>query len=269
LISQYIHFCIKSKASAFTNLPNPARWSLERGCGHVGNEGVRITKKATVLPLIEDPDMISRRDFLRGSTALAVTPLVESILNHHEHFEEPLLVKPNVTKRVFYMHEDHSHDGFRIVTDALPFPRRLVKFNAIENEFGEGAFRSITQRDHWRLIDEGRFSRDETFQPAPGDGFFFAWSANYSPSSEAYNLLEDVGLGPDQDFGSVCGLEFFDTDELDAKPAVLCVSTKAISLLQAELVRRKAPIEVRFEERGFENFDRHSYLRNGGNSRGI
>ena len=63
--------------------------------------------------------MISRRDFLRGSTALVLTPLVERILNHHEHFEEPILVKPKATKRVFYMHKDYG-DSFRIVTDALP-----------------------------------------------------------------------------------------------------------------------------------------------------
>ncbi|MCK0103647.1 twin-arginine translocation signal domain-containing protein [Pseudohalocynthiibacter sp. F2068] len=210
--------------------------------------------------------MISRRDFLRGSTALAVTPLVESILNHHEHFEEPLLIRPRTSTRVFYLYEDHTVGGFRIVTDALPFPRRLVNFDAIEREFGEGAFRTLCQRDHWRLIDQGRFSREETFQPAIGDGFFNAWAANYDPHSEAYNLLEDVGLGPDQDFGSGCGLVFFDTDEFHTNPGVCCVSTKAISLLQAELSQRNASIEVRFEQRTFDRICWKELLRNGGNT---
>ena len=213
--------------------------------------------------------MVSRRDFLRGSTALALTPLVERILTHHEHFEEPLLIRPRTSKRVFYLHEDHTVGGFRIVTDALNFPRRLVNFDAIEREFGKGAFRTMCQRDHWRLIDQGRFSREETFQPALGDGFFGAWAVNYSPHSEAFNLLEDVGLGPDQDFGSGCGLEFFDTDKFYTNPAVFCESTKAISLLQAELFRREAPIEVRFEERKFAALEWADFLSNGGNIQGV
>lgn len=212
--------------------------------------------------------MIFRRDFLKGSTALALTPLVERILNHHEHFEEPLLVKPEVAQRVFYLHAEYEH-GFRIVTDALPFPRRLIKIEAIEREFGRGSFRKLTQRDHWHLIDEGRFSREETFQPATCDGFFNSWSANYSPECEAYNLLEDVGLGPDQDGGSACGLTFFDIDELFAGPSVFCEDTRAISLLQAEFIRRSAPIEVRFQEREFEEVNWKDLFRNGGNVRGI
>jgi hypothetical protein len=69
--------------------------------------------------------MLSRRDFLQGASALALTPQVERILEHHLRHEAPLLVPPPTTKRVFYMHRDPNQPGFRIVTDALPFPRRL------------------------------------------------------------------------------------------------------------------------------------------------
>jgi hypothetical protein len=124
--------------------------------------------------------MLSRRDFLRGASALALTPQVERILEHHLRHEAPLLVPPPTAKRVFYMHRDPDHPSFRIVTDVLPFPRRLVKFDVIEEAFGEGSFRKLTQRDHWRLIDEGRFSRDDTFQPSVGDGYYPVWAANYS-----------------------------------------------------------------------------------------
>jgi hypothetical protein len=141
--------------------------------------------------------MLSRRDFLRGASALALTPQVERILEHHLRHEAPLLMPPPTAKRVFYMHRDPDQPGFRIVTDALPFPRRLVKFDVIEEAFGEGSFRKLTQRDHWRLIDEGRFSRDDTFQPSVGDGYYPVWAANYSPDSEAVGLLEALGLGPD------------------------------------------------------------------------
>lgn len=212
--------------------------------------------------------MISRRDFLRGSTALALTPMVDRILNHHEHFEEPLLVGPKVTKRVFYMHQD-CDNGHRIVTDALPFPRRILTLGAVEREFGKGAYRKMSQRDHWRLIDQGRFGSEDTMQPAFPDVRFDCWCANYSPEAEAYTLLEDIGLGPDKYHGKGCGLTFFDSGECGLNPAVFCNDTRAVSLLQAELVRRNIPIEIRMEERQFENITIEEILKNGGNVLGL
>lgn len=218
--------------------------------------------------------MLSRRNFLGGASALALTPLVERILNHHEHLEEPLLMKPPAPRRVFYMHRNRytGHD-FQIVTDALSFPRRLVEHSVIEETFGPGSFRRMTQRDHWRLIDEGRFSRDQTIQPSVGDGFYGAWAANYSPHSEAVGLLEEIGLGPTPTIGNDCGLTFENCGDDDGRfPAVYCDTTKAISLLQAELLQRGAAIEVRFEERIFPEVTDDTwrdFLRNGGNVAGL
>jgi hypothetical protein len=211
--------------------------------------------------------MLSRRDFLGGASALALTPLIERILDHHEHLEEPLLFRPPEPKRVFYMHRDlYTGHGFRIVTDALPFPRRLVEHSVIEHSFGPGSFKRLTQRDHWRLIDEGRFSRDQTIQPCVGDGFYGAWAANYAPESEAVRLLEDVGLGPEPLDGDICGLSFVNcSDDAEGAPEVYCDTTRAISLLQAELLQRGAPIEVRFKERDFPEVNWQDFLRNGGN----
>ena len=211
--------------------------------------------------------MLSRRDFLGGASALALTPLVERIIDHHEHLEEPHLIRPSEPRRVFYMHRDlYTGRGFRIVTDALPFPRRLVEHSGIERAFGPGSFKRLTQRDHWRLIDEGRFSRDQTIQPCVGDGFYGAWAANYAPDSEAVGLLEGLGLGPAPSNGVDCGLIFENcTDNDGGIPAVYCDTTQAISLLQVELVQRGAPIEVRFEARDFPEVSCQDVLRNGGN----
>lgn len=215
--------------------------------------------------------MLSRRDFLGGASALALTPLIERILEHHEHFEEPLLMQPPAPRRVFYLHHTpHTGHGFQIVTDALPFPRRLVEHSVIEETFGPGSFRRMTQRDHWRLIDEGRFSRDQTIQPSVGDGFYGTWAANYAPHSEAVGLLEDFGLGPTPSLGGDCGLSFENCADDDGRlPAVYCDTTKAISLLQVELLQRGAPIEVRFEERSFPDVALSDVLRNGGNIAGL
>lgn len=214
--------------------------------------------------------MLSRREFLAGSSALALTPLVERILEHHVHSEEPLLVSPPRVKRVFYIDRGPDHPGYQVVTDALDFPRRLVTFEAIERDFGRGSFRKLTQRDHWRLIDEGRFSKEETFQPCFGDGFYTAWAANHSPSSEAVQLLGDVGLGPDHAEDGMCGLAFLNCDDEDGRlPSVYCETPEAISLLQAALIEKKAHIEVRFEARSFTHVPWQDFLRNGGNVEGV
>ena len=70
--------------------------------------------------------MISRRNFLSGAGALAFTPLIRQVVGHYERFEQPLLIKPDNPKRVFYMHEIEGR-GYRIVTDALNYPRMLVR----------------------------------------------------------------------------------------------------------------------------------------------
>lgn len=211
--------------------------------------------------------MLSRRDFLTGASALTLTPLVERILNHLEHLEEPLLLRPSSpAQRILYMHLDHQGLGYQIVTDAVPYPRRLVAFDIIEKVFGTGSFRQMTQRDHWRMIDQGLFTRNQTFQPAFGDGFYSAWAANYAPHSEAIGLLEGLGLGPEPSDEGFCGLTFVNCGgDAEGLPAVYCDTTHAVSLLQAELIERGAPIEIRFEERDFPEVSWDDFLRNGGN----
>lgn len=211
--------------------------------------------------------MLSRRDFLLGTAALTLTPLMERILDHHEHLEEPLLVRPSApAPRILYMHCDNAGLGFQIVTDALPYPRRLISFDVVEEAFGPGSFRQMTQRDHWRLLDQGFFTRDQTFQPAFGDGHYSAWAANYAPHSEALGLLEGLGLGPEPSDEGLCGLTFLNCgNDASGLPAVYCDTTRAISLLQAELLQRGAPIEIRFEERELPDVSLDDVLRNGGN----
>lgn len=149
---------------------------------------------------------------------------------------------------------------------AVGYPRRLIKYNVVEQTLGSGSFRHLTQPDHWRLIDEGRFTRDQTFQPCPLDGFFTIWAANYSPRSEAVGLLEQLGIGPEPSDEDLCGLNFVNcAADDDGNPAVYCDTTRAISLLQAELLQRGAPIEVRFEERGYPEVSLDDLLRTGGN----
>ncbi|NKX44860.1 hypothetical protein [Roseicyclus persicicus] len=214
--------------------------------------------------------MLSRRDFLAGTSAVALAPHVERILEHHLRSDAPLLSAPARPERILYIDRDPGQHGFQIVTDALPFPRRLVKYDVIENAFGEGGFRRLTQRDHWRLIDEGRFRREDTFQPCFGDGFYAAWLANHSPAGEAAGLLLDLGLGPETDAPGDHGLRFEGCDDDDGRnPAVCCESPASISLLRAVLDMKACMIEVRFQQRPSHAVTWDDLFRNGGNVSGI
>ncbi|MGM9403684.1 hypothetical protein ACS0VU_15105 [Aliiroseovarius sp. KMU-71] len=119
------------------------------------------------------------------------------------------------------------------------------------------------------MIDEERFCYSETFQPSFGDGFYGVWAANYAPEHEAYSLLEEVGLGPDEDGFADCGLIFTNNSAGESFPGVFCSDTRSISLLQAELTARRAAIEIRFEERSFPIDNAREILRDGGNYTGM
>ena len=213
--------------------------------------------------------MISRRNFLSGAGALAFTPLVRQVVGHYERFEQPLLIKPNNPKRVFYMHKAGTR-GYRIVTDALNFPRKLVRPEVLGRQNGELVYNKMSQRDHWKLIDEGVFSGDDLFQPAFMNNAFDAWSDHYTPEVEAHWLLQDYGLGPEACEEADIGLQFAEVDGEFSKPTVICSDDLAASLLQAELTTRGHSIEIRMEERPKDvEIPRKEYLMNAGNRQGV
>lgn len=86
--------------------------------------------------------------------------------------------------------------------------------------------------------------------------------------SEAVELRKEVGPGPEPLDGDICGLTFMNRgDDAVGLPAVYCDTIRAISLLQAELLQRVAPTEVRFEER-LSEVSWQDVLCNGGNLNG-
>ncbi len=213
--------------------------------------------------------MISRRNFLSGAGALAFTPLIRQVVGHYERFEQPLLIKPNSPKRVFFMHRAEGR-GYRIVTDALNFPRKLVRPEVLERHYGEWVYNKMSQRDHWKLIDEGVFSGDDLFQPAFMNNAFDAWSYNYTPQVEAHWLLQDYGLGPEACEEADIGLQFTEVDGEFSGPTVICNGDLAASLLQAELTTRGHRIEIQMEERPKDiKIPWKEYLMNGGNRDGV
>ena len=139
------------------------------------------------------------------------------------------------------------------VTDAIEFPLPIVKFDVFEERLGEGSYRQHSQRDHWRLIEEGLFEDEDLVIPSVGSGLLSAWEANYAPPSEAFGFLEDYGLGPDCVGASGTGLSFYeygDHPEIYG-PAVLVDDLFAASLLQESFIEKGIPVEILRQERGW------------------
>ena len=198
--------------------------------------------------------MITRRHFLTGTAALAITPLLERVTSHYWQSDQPLFMKPPKVERRFYLHPEKK--GFRLVTDAVEFPLPIVKIDAFEERLGEGSYRQHSQRDHWRLIEEGLFKDEDLLIPSVGSGLLSTWEANYAPASEAFGLLEDYGLGPDCLGASGTGLSFYEwgDDPEVYGPAVLVDDLFAASLLQANFIEKGIPAEILRQERGWIRF---------------
>ena len=198
--------------------------------------------------------MITRRHFLTGTAALAITPLLHLVTSHYSQNAEPLFLKPPKVERRFYLHPEKK--GFRLVTDAVEFPLPMVKFDAFERRLGKGSYRRHSQRDHWRLIEAGLFEAEDLITPWVGMGQLDVWQANYAPTSEAFVLLEDHGLGPDGNVSSGTGLSFYEWDD-DPEvhgPAVLVDDLFAASLLQASFIEKGIPVEILRQQRGWIRF---------------
>ena len=156
--------------------------------------------------------MISRRNFLSGAGALAFTPLIRQVVGHYERFEQPLLIKPDNPKRVFYMHEIEGR-GYRIVTDALDFPRKHVRTEVLKKHFGYPTYQYVKGTDQWMFIDRGVFRGDDLYQPTSTDWHFRKWLYQYAPRVEAHWLLKDYGLGPEACDDNKIGLQLALSEE--------------------------------------------------------
>ncbi|MHA7828922.1 MAG: hypothetical protein ACX93P_15325 [Roseovarius sp.] len=198
--------------------------------------------------------MITRRNFLTGAGALAVTPVLDRVASHYARTHEPLMLRPDTIERVFYVHPEPL--GLRLITDALEFPRAVVHASAIEEKLGAGTFNHLTQRDHWRLIEDGYFGGDDIYVPAPATAALYVWDDNYSPHAEAFHLLHDYGLGPEGTRAMSSGLTFYEypADNPAVGIGVFADDWLAVSLLQAKFVELGIPVQILRQERGWIKF---------------
>lgn len=198
--------------------------------------------------------MITRRNFLLGASALALSPAFSRVADHYARTQEPLMLRPERVERLFYIHPEPQ--GLRLVTDAVEFPRAIVHPNALDAKFGDGSYTRLTQRDHWRLIEEGHFSEEETYIPNVTTSALDIWLANYSPHAEAFHLLHEYGLGPEGTQAAGSGLTFYEYSE--EAPGVgfgvFADDWLAVSLLQAKFVELGIPVRILRQQRGWIKF---------------
>ena len=89
-----------------------------------------------------------------------------------------------------------------IASDAPPSLQPLIRPEVVDRVFGAGTNDTLTQPDHWRMIEAGMFSGEALYTPSEQDEAFHMWHARHKPTSEAYEAL--IGLF-EEGTGSFCG----------------------------------------------------------------
>jgi hypothetical protein len=159
--------------------------------------------------------MISRRDFLQtAAVGTMATPLAEmakasddGVANGERR--RPLRAEP---KHRIIRARSGSRGGLRLFSDGPQEPRPLIRTEVLEATFGKGVGQSLSQPDHWRMIDEGWFACDDLFEVTDLASWDYAvWQANYHPECEAHDLLFEffgAGLWPGGGINEDLGLVF-------------------------------------------------------------
>lgn len=130
--------------------------------------------------------MLNRRRFLAASVIGAVT----ATLPVQPFAATPLRATPK-HRRLFPKREEGGSWLFH--SDAPYEPRKVIRPDAIERVFGEGAFNRLSQRDHWAMIEAGWFSGPDLHLPVPlGDPTYDVWKGYYHPVTEAHDLLRTL-----------------------------------------------------------------------------
>ncbi|MFC3088145.1 hypothetical protein [Tabrizicola soli] len=130
--------------------------------------------------------MLNRRRFMAASAAMALSSLLPSTSF------AMLPLKARLRPRRIFARKEAS-GSWLLFSDAPFEPRKVVRHDVIERSFGAGAYNTLSQRDHWEMIEAGWFSGDDLHLPVPlGDDTYLVWRSYYHPVTEAHDLLTDI-----------------------------------------------------------------------------
>ena len=131
--------------------------------------------------------MMNRRTLLLASAAMGAVSFVGAARTVPL---VPLRAEPR-HRRIFA--STGKYGCYRLESDGPAQPRKIVRKDVIERTFGEGTYDTLTQPDHWRMIDAGWFGGDDLHQPIPiADEAYDIWWANHHPMVEAHDILADL-----------------------------------------------------------------------------
>jgi hypothetical protein len=89
--------------------------------------------------------------------------------------------------------QPRQNGAYLLISDGSPAPRRLIRRSAIKRVFGSNIFDTLSQPDHWRMIDAGWFGDTDLFMPVPqGDPAYRMWCDHYRLEVEAFDFLMDI-----------------------------------------------------------------------------
>ena len=189
--------------------------------------------------------MITRRNLMATFAATGA-----GILHANgSHFpEEPLPPLP-MTLRIRKLHlTPEASDTFVIATDAPIDPPALIKPEVVDDAFGAGTHRLLSQPDHWRMIEAGWFSGNDLYLPYDiDDPAYRIWCAYYAPKTEAHDLLLDLfggGLMPGGGTISELGLSFAEHPCTPRLAMVKLINEFMLPQLQAEVSALTKWIEI-------------------------
>lgn len=151
--------------------------------------------------------MFTRREFVvRSAAGLTAVPILKN----------PVLAAPPRPLRAAQAPRKllvrNEQDGrCLLVSDGPTAPRELIRPEAVYRVFGSGVYDTLSQPDHWRMIDAGWFGGEDLFTPVPlGDPAYLTWCAWHRPENEAHDLLLDIfsdtAFGPFGVYIPECGL---------------------------------------------------------------
>lgn len=133
---------------------------------------------------------MNRREFLSATTAMASVAMVPPAA---AFTPQPLRALPRF-RRLYVEREERG--SWLFYSDGPTEAQQLVRFEVIERTFGAGTYATLSQPDHWRMIEEGWFAGGDLHQPLPiADPTHDVWRSFYHPVVEAHDLLSDALAG--------------------------------------------------------------------------
>ena len=192
--------------------------------------------------------MINRRMFLIGAGSLISSAMANEIFSRVRDTGQMLLAAPVAADRRLYIYPDYNSDTQHFVISLGPAqlepPRQIPTWRQFLASEGQAI---QTEADLEALEWEMGLVRDQLDEPLPAQSWVNVWDVRLSPFAKAYNLLDELELGPelsDAPDRDPCLLFNEGAHPGDSSRWVEAVDARTIPALRSRLRNLDLPIEV-------------------------